>query len=319
MISCIFSAKLKSTPMSESITPTKNRTFNSIVKKTFELIRVHHWVKNLAVFLPAFFAGEALNILSDHRIFELVLLFIAFCVTSSIIYVINDSVDVDKDRLHPTKCNRPIASGFFSKRDGLLIISILMIIDLVLFLNLGDSKWFVLAYFILNIAYSFKLKNIAIIDVTCISIGFLLRILAGGLAANVVVSHWMIIIVFLLSISIAFAKRRDDLIIKKDGEILRKSQAGYSLAFIDSAKGISLSVTLVCYIMYSVSSNVVDRIGSEYVYTTSLFVFLGIIRYLQISIVQNNSGSPIKVLRKDIFMQLIIISWIVLFSFLIYL
>ena len=304
--------------MSKSITPTKNRTFNSIVKNTLELIRVHHWIKNIAIFLPAFFAGEALNILSDNRIIELVVLFISFCITSSIIYVINDSVDADKDRLHPTKCNRPIASGFFSKRDGLIIVSVLLIIDLVLFTFLGDSKWFVLAYFLLNIAYSFKLKNIAIIDVTCISLGFLLRILAGGIAAIVVVSHWMIIIVFLLSISIAFAKRRDDLVIKKSGEILRKSQAGYSLVFIDTAIGISLSVTLVCYIMYSVSSDVVERIGSEFVYTTSLFVFLGITRYLQISIVQNNSGSPIKVLSKDVFMQLVIISWVLLFSFLIY-
>ena len=124
---------------------------------------------------------------------------------------------------------------------------------------------------------------------------------------------------FFIKYLIAFAKRRDDLIIKKDGEELRKSQYGYNLAFIDSAIGISFSVTLVSYIMYSVSSDIVERIGSGYVYTTSLFVFLGIIRYLQISIVQNNAGSPIKVLAKDLFMQLIIVSWIVLFSFLIYL
>jgi len=108
------------------------------------------------------------------------------------------------------------------------------------------------------------------------------------------------------------------LIIKKEGEILRQSQFGYSLGFIDVAKSISFSVTLVCYIMYSVSTEVVERIGSNYVYATSLFVFLGIIRYLQISIVRNNSGSPIKILTSDLFMQLIIISWIVLFSILIY-
>src|SRR5690606_32626324 len=159
----------------------------------------------------------------------------------------------------------------FSKTEALLIIGLLIIIDAFLLLNLGNSVWFVLAYFILNIAYSFKLKNIAIVDVTCISLGFLLRIFAGGLAGGVVVSHWMIIIIFLLSISIAFAKRRDDLIIKKEGEILRQSQFGYSLGFIDVAKSISFSVTLVCYIMYSVSTEVVERIGSNYVYATSLF------------------------------------------------
>lgn len=304
--------------MSKSLTRPPNRSLSSIIKNILKLIRVHHWIKNIAVLLPTFFAGEALNVLTDNRIIELIYLFIAFCVTSSIIYVINDSVDAGKDKLHPTKCKRPIASGFFSKRDGLIIVAVLLVIDIFLFLILEDSKWFVLAYFALNIAYSFKLKNIAIVDVTCISLGFLLRILAGGVAAMVVVSQWMIIIVFLLSISIAFAKRRDDLIIKKDGEELRKSQAGYNLAFIDAAKGISFSVTLVCYIMYSISDDVVARIGSDYVYSTSLFVFLGIIRYLQISIVRNNSGSPIKVLSKDLFMQFIIVSWVLLFSFLIY-
>lgn len=304
--------------MPKSITTSTKRSMASVLSQTFKLIRVHHWVKNLAVFLPVFFAGQALEILHDNRIYELVILFFAFCFTSSIIYVINDAVDIEKDRLHPTKCKRPLASGFFSKKEGFLIASLLILIDLYLLANLGESKWFVLSYFILNIAYSFKLKNIAIIDVTCISLGFLLRILAGGVAASIVVSHWMIIIVFLLSISIAFAKRRDDLVIKKDGEVLRKAQEGYSLAFIDAAKGIGFSVTLVCYIMYSVSPEVVERIGSEYVYTTSLFVFLGILRYLQISIVRQSSGSPIKVLTKDVFMQVIVLSWVLLFSFLIY-
>ncbi|MBO3116510.1 UbiA prenyltransferase family protein [Winogradskyella sp. DF17] len=291
---------------------------SSILSQTFKLIRVHHWIKNLAVFLPVFFAGQALDVLNDYRIYDLIILFFSFCLTSSIIYVINDSVDIEKDKLHPTKSKRPLASGFFSKRDGFFIASLLVVADIFLLANLGLSKWFVLSYFVLNLAYSFKLKNIAVIDVSCISLGFLLRILAGGVATSIIVSHWMIIIVFLLSISIAFAKRRDDLIIKKDGEILRKAQEGYSLAFIDAAKGISFSVTLVCYIMYSVSPEVVERIGSDYVYTTSLFVFLGIIRYLQISIVRQNSGSPIKILTKDVFMQLIVLAWVALFSFLIY-
>jgi decaprenyl-phosphate phosphoribosyltransferase len=234
------------------------------------------------------------------------------------IYVINDYVDIEKDKLHPTKQNRPLASGFFKPLEALVILLVLLSLDLMLMLHIGDAKWFVVAYFLLNLAYSFKLKNIAVVDVTCISVGFLLRILAGGVASAVVVSHWMIIIVFLLTISIAFAKRRDDLVIQKEGELLRKSQKGYSLAFIDVAKGIGFSVTLVCYIMYSVSPEVTQRIGSDYVYATSLFVFLGIIRYLQVSIVQQNAGSPIKVLARDTFMQIIVLGWVVLFSVLIY-
>lgn len=283
-----------------------------------KLIRIHHWIKNLAVFLPVFFAGEILHVIHDDRLFQLMILFFSFCLTSSIIYVINDAVDIEKDKIHPTKNNRPLASGYFSVNQAIMFIALILIVDILLLLQLGDSKWFVISYFVLNVAYSFKLKNIAVLDVTCISIGFLLRILAGGVAAAVLVSHWMIIIVFLLSISIAFAKRRDDIIIKKEGQVLRKSQNGYSLEFIDVAIGISFSVTLVCYIMYSVSADVVERIGSNYVFATSLFVFLGIIRYLQIAIIDKKSGSPIKVLKKDLFMQLIVIAWIALFSFLIY-
>lgn len=304
--------------MSKSLNLTKsNKSLNTVIQ-AFKLIRIHHWIKNAAIFLPMFFAGKALEIAHDYRIYQLLTLFISFCITSSIIYVINDLVDAEKDKLHPIKCKRPIAIGFFSKSEALFIITILIFIDILLFSSLGNSIWFVLGYFILNTAYSFKLKNIAIVDVTCISLGFLLRILAGGVASDVIVSHWMIIIVFLLSISLAFSKRRDDLIIKKDGEVLRDSLSGYSVAFIDIAKSISFSVTLVCYIMYSVSQEAVERIGSNYVYSTSFFVFLGVLRYLQISIVHQNSGSPIKILNKDLFMQLIIGSWIILFSILIY-
>jgi 4-hydroxybenzoate polyprenyltransferase len=300
--------------MEQAIT-NKRRTFKALVMQLLTLIRVNHWVKNMAVFFPVFFAGK---ILSEAFNAELIYLFISFCITSSTIYVINDYVDIEKDKLHPTKQNRPLASGFFKPLEALVILLILLSVDLLLMLELGYAKWFVIGYFLLNLAYSFKLKNIAVLDVTCISIGFLLRILAGGVATSVVVSHWMIIIVFLLTISIAFAKRRDDLVIQKEGELLRNSQKGYSLAFIDVAKGIGFSVTLVCYIMYSVSPEVTQRIGSDYVYATSLFVFLGIIRYLQVSIVQQNAGSPVKVLAKDTFMQFIVLGWVVLFSVLIY-
>ena len=135
-------------------------------------------------------------------------------------------MDVDKDRLHPVKKHRPIASGFFSKKQALIIAVFLFLIVIMLLIYLNKVVWFIAAYFILNLLYSFKLKNIAIIDVTCVSLGFLLRILAGGFAVAVAVSQWMTIIVFLLSMSIAFAKRRDDLTVtKNDGTILRKAQS----------------------------------------------------------------------------------------------
>ncbi len=289
-----------------------------MLSQIFKLIRVHHWVKNIAVFLPVFFSGQFIEVLSNNTINNLIILFLAFCFASSIIYIINDTVDVEKDKLHPVKKFRPIASGFFSKNQALTIAFVLLIILTTLLFILGKSSWFIISYFILNILYSFKLKNIAIVDVTCISLGFLLRILAGGYIVGVVVSQWMTIIVFLLSMSIAFAKRRDDLTVTDNGSILRKSQSGYSLVFIDMAKSICFSITLIAYIMYSISNEVIERLGTDKLYTTSLFVFIGIMRYMQISVVENKSGSPIKILAKDTFLQIVLLCWIFLFTYFIY-
>jgi len=289
-----------------------------MINQTLKLIRVHHWVKNIAVFLPVFFSAQFIEVFKDYSVFKLIFLFAAFCLASSIIYVINDLVDIEKDKLHPVKRNRPIASGFFSKKQALYIIGVLCILLVPLLYLLGATMWYVLGYFALNILYSFKLKNIAIIDVTCISLGFLIRILAGGFALGIIVSQWMIIIVFLLSMSIAFAKRRDDLIIKKDGAVLRASQKGYSIIFIDIAKSICFSITLIAYIMYSISTEVVERLQTDKLYTTSFFVFLGIMRYLQISLVENKSGSPVSILSRDVFLQIVIVCWILLFTYFIY-
>ncbi|HEY0262005.1 MAG TPA: UbiA prenyltransferase family protein, partial [Chitinophagales bacterium] len=267
-----------------------------------------------------FFAGKISILFQSESLLEIVKLFFAFSFAASSIYIINDLKDVEADRLHPEKRFRPIASGKISVLQAKIcfIISILILASISCFLA-QEVFYFIAAYFSLNLLYTYYLKNIAIVDVSCISLGFVLRILAGGAALGLFVSHWMIIIVFLLSTSIAFAKRRDDLIIQKDGErIFRKSQKGYTLAFIDVATSVSFSVTLISYIIYSVSEDAISRIGSNKLYITSLFVFLGILRYLQISIVEEKSGSPTKVLQKDLFLQIVILLWIATFAFIIY-
>lgn len=289
-----------------------------MIQEVLKLVRVTHWIKNLAILLPVFFSGQFIDILNSPNFSQVFYLFLSFCLASSIIYIINDSVDVEKDKLHPIKKNRPIASGSISINQALLIgVLLLVVLGINLYL-IGEVKWFVIGYFILNILYSFKLKNIAIIDVTCISIGFIIRILAGGYLFGIEVSQWMIIIVFLLSISIAFAKRRDDITLGKDKLLFRKSQNGYTTEFIDIATGICFSITLVAYIMYSVSEEVLNRIGTDKLYLTSLFVFIGILRYLQITIVENASGSPIRLIGKDIFLQLSLLAWISFFAYFLY-
>ena len=171
----------------------------------------------------------------------------------------------------------------------------------------------------MNLFYCFGMKNFAIIDITSISLGFVFRVYAGAEASNTLTTHWVIILIFLLMFSIALAKRRDDLMLSQNSDsVLRKSQLGYSIEFIDIAKTISFSVTLVSYIIYSVSNDVIERMGSNYIYVTSLPVFLGIMRYIQLTVVYKISGSPVDLLLKDKVLISIILLWFMIFIGIIY-
>lgn len=285
------------------------------MKSILRLVRPKHWAKNVFVFFPLLFSGT----IFDSFTWDLLLLFAAFCLAASAIYVINDLVDVEKDRLHPEKRFRPIASGEISPNQarGIFLGILVLLVGIGFFLRF-EAVIYVLAYFILNLCYSFYLKNLSILDVTSISLGFVFRVLAGGEEVGVEVTSWMVILVFLLTISLAFSKRRDDFQVGVDHTQLRKSNLGYSLAFLDIAKSISFSITLVAYILYSVDPDTIRRMGSDNLYFTSFFVFLGIMRYIQISVVDKNAGSPVKVLYKDRFIQLTILFWILTIGYILY-
>lgn len=289
------------------------------MKLYFKLLRVSHWVKNLFMFLPLFFSG---NILTDKREFLQVSMgFIFFSLIASSIYMINDLKDIESDRLHPEKKNRPFASGKVPVKTGILLSSLLFIgsITGAYFINLYFAG--VLAfYFAMNIAYSMGLKHVSIVDISIIAIGFLLRIIAGGILAEVIISHWIVIMTFLLALFLGLAKRRDDvLIFLESGQKMRKSVDGYNLEFINASMVIMAAVIIVSYIMYTISEEVIARFHTEYLYATGLFVILGIIRYLQITFVLNKSGNPTKILLNDRFIQLVLMSWIIAFFLIIYL
>ncbi len=283
-------------------------------------MRIPHWIKNGAIILPAFFAGRIFHL--DSVLYtQLAITVASFCLLSSTIYVVNDWVDLPNDRLHPQKRLRPLASGAISKRQAGVLAILLFAGGLVgcCFLpRMVEAT--LIAYLVLNLLYSFWLKNISLIDLSCVSAGFVLRLAAGGAVCHVPLSHWIIIITFLLSFSIALAKRRDDLVLSEGSEdlLLRVAQGGYSKGFIDAAKAVSFSVTLVAYILYTVSPEVMARIGSAHVYITALPVFLGIMRYLQLSIVKEATGSPVALLYKDVFLILCIAAWLGTFYYLIY-
>jgi decaprenyl-phosphate phosphoribosyltransferase len=285
--------------------------------KFLKLMRVHQYIKNLFIFLPLFFA---INLGDMVLLFIAFIAFIAFSLSASAIYTLNDYHDIEEDRQHPTKKNRPLASGAISKPQAIIIMSVLFALGAALMAFLSIKAAAILAtYVVLNVAYTFYLKHVAILDVTIIAIGFVLRIFVGSVVTDTPLSMWIVLMTFLLALFMALAKRRDDVLIFLDtGKKMRKVIDGYNLKFLDSAMAIMASVVIVAYINYSTSSEVVERFHSQYLYLTSIFVILGIMRYLQIAFVHLDSGSPTRIVLKDRFLQLTIAAWISSFAWILY-
>ena len=282
-----------------------------------KLMRPHQYIKNIFIFLPLFFA---LKITDTALLTNAVIAFIAFSLTASAIYTLNDYHDIEEDRQHPKKKSRPLASGTISKSQAIVIMGVLGVAGFVLMATLSLKAVGILAaYVIMNIAYSFYLKHVAILDVTIIAIGFVLRLFIGSAVTGIPLSMWIVIMTFLLALFMALAKRRDDVLIYLDtGKKMRKVIDGYNLQFLDTAMAIMASVVIVSYTIYTTSDKVVERIHSEYLYFTALFVILGIMRYLQVAFVLKDSGSPTKIVLKDRFMQLTLLGWGFTFAWILY-
>lgn len=282
-----------------------------------KLLRPHQYVKNLFIFVPLFFA---LQITNTALLFDAFIAFLAFSMSASAVYILNDYLDIEDDRQHPKKKLRPLASGAVNAKVALGIMLILWILGCLLMMSQSHSALAILvSYIVLNIAYCFGLKHIAILDVVIISVGFVLRLFIGSAVTGIALSQWIVIMTFLLALFMALAKRRDDVLIFDDtGKKMRKVIDGYNLAFLDGAMMIMASVVIVTYILYTTIPSAVQRLHDEYLYLTSLFVILGIMRYLQVSFVEKNSGSPTKILLKDKFMQLTIICWALSFAWILY-
>ena len=177
----------------------------------------------------------------------------------------------------------------------------------------------VAAYLVLNVGYCVKLKDSAIVDVCIVAFGFVLRILAGGEATGIVLSKWIVLMTFLLTLFLSFAKRRDDVLrMDATGVPPRKNTIRYNLTFINQAITVTGAVMLVCYIMYTVSPETQEHFHTDYLYLTSVYVLVGLLRYMQIAVVDKLSGDPTKVILKDRAIQIIVLAWIVTFLFIIY-
>jgi decaprenyl-phosphate phosphoribosyltransferase len=315
------------------VTLTANLTVRNIASKPFvnylvppanmkhyiKLIRPKHWAKNLFLFVPSFFAGKFFDLNS------LALLsggFLAFSCLASSIYIINDYRDIEDDRKHPEKSKRPLASGEVKKSYALVLSGLLTVIGIVTAFLIDETGKFLFItgiYYVLNLSYSFGLKNIAIVDIIILASGFVLRVKGGATLADVDTTEWFVIMTFLLALFLALAKRRDDVLLKSStGAEMRKSMKGYSLEFLNTLLGLFCAILIVSYINYTVSPVTNLKFGRRMFYT-SLFVIAAMMRYLQITFIHNKAGSPTDVLYKDRFIQVTLLLWAASFFVILYL
>ena len=283
----------------------------------FKLLRPRDWAKNLFILIPLFFSGAFFK----WEVYPSIILgFVSFCLVASSIYIINDYRDIKDDKKHPIKSQRQLASGKVSKKIGLAIFFILLFVGFAVSFLIELKFTLILGiYFLINIGYSFGLKNIPILDIGIVAAGFVLRVKGGAVIADIGVSEWLNIMVFLLALFMAIGKRRDDVLLKlSSGDEMRKSVKGYNLEYLNVVLALVCAVIIVAYFMYTMSDEVLEKLGTYRLYYTCLFVLAGILRYLQIIFVQQASGSPTKILYKDRFIQVTIILWVASFYLIIY-
>jgi decaprenyl-phosphate phosphoribosyltransferase len=289
-----------------------------MLKDLLALARPYQYSKNFFVFIPAFFAFQFTDI---DLIMEASLAFIGFSLLASAVYVFNDWMDRYDDAQHPEKKNRPLASGRIKGPAAFGFLALLLISGITTsYLVSTEVLFLTLTYISLNLAYTLKLKHIAIIDIVIIASGFVIRLLVGAEATQVDLSHWIIVMTFLLALFLSLAKRRDDVLIYlKTDQKMRKVIDGYNLKFLDAAMVMTSSIVVLTYILWSISTEVAQKLNTDNIYLTAVFVILGILRYMQIAFVEEKSGNPSKVLLRDRFIQLTLLSWISAFVWAIYL
>jgi decaprenyl-phosphate phosphoribosyltransferase len=280
------------------------------------LLRPHQWAKNAFVAAPLFFTPQLISWANLGRV---ALGVACFSAMASAIYILNDWRDREVDRKHPTKQHRPLAAGTVSVSSAAVAALILTIISAtVTLLYLPRGFAIVLAIYVAqNLAYNLWLKQVAILDVLCIAIGFVLRIYAGGQLIGITPTVWIVACTLLLALFLAFAKRRDDLVLGVDDEH-RRSLSGYNLPFIDASLAIVLAALVVSYLLYTTQPENMARLHSDKLFLTAPFVIAGVLRYLQVTLVEHRSGSPTRLALTDRFLMITILGWVATFAGLIY-
>jgi 4-hydroxybenzoate polyprenyltransferase len=267
-------------------------------------LRPHQWSKNLFVLAALVFAygDERIGVApGTTSLVNTLLAFAAFCLGSSAIYLVNDILDVESDRAHPTKCRRPIAAGEIGI-GAAWVFSVLCAVSAIGLAWLAGSGTpavlvIVVAYMTMNLAYSFKLKHVLLVDAFCIATGFIFRVVAGGRAAGTEISHWLILCTLFLALFLALNKRRAEIVLLGDDrEAHRKILAQYTTGFLDQIVSVLAACTIICYAMYTVDEQTLAKFGNDHLVWTVPFVVFGVGRYLYLVDAHRQGGNPTKIL-----------------------
>ncbi len=282
-----------------------------MANRYINLLRIKQWTKNGFIFAALIFSKGFYN---KNLTLKTILGFLIFSLLASSIYILNDIRDRERDKHHPTKCKRPIASGLISIKLATTISIFLFLISAVSSFFLSRNFFLIcIIYFLLNIAYTYWLKEIVILDIFSISAGFFLRVLAGAAIISVSISHWLIICTILLSLFLALSKRKIEitLIGKSESDIRhREILKEYSHSFIDQMIGIVTSATLISYILYTTSPTTVKKFGTTNLIYTTPFVLYGIFRYLYLVYSKERGGDPTDEFLSDIPLLINAILWL---------
>ena len=266
------------------------------MKDYLKLMRVHHYIKNLLVFAALVCGGQLFH---TKRLVSGIVAFITFCVVSSVVYIINDIRDVEKDRRHPTKCRRPIAAGKVSIKNawGLAMFLLMIAVICNCFIFHLTSTVLLILYLVLNLAYSFGLKKVPIVDVAILVAGFLIRILYGALVTELTISNWLYLTVIALSFYLALGKRRNEMKQIGDGDT-RQVLNAYTVNFLDKNMGMCLALANVFYALWSTDEKTITFYNNEYMIFTVPIVLLITMKY-SLDIEGESDGDPVEVLLHD--------------------
>ena len=300
--------------MEHSVTMNNSNILVNIIVS----MRPKQWIKNLFVFAPLVFS-ESLFVYPLNV--KAVLAFVAFCLLSGCVYIVNDVMDREEDKRHPTKSLRPVASGLLSPSVALGMAVILLSLSLLGGYVIGVEIFAILGvYFLMNLAYSTFLKHVVLLDVFVIATGFVLRVLGGGAAIHVEVSSWLLLCTLLISLFLALCKRRHELIILEDNASShRKILNEYSPYFLDQLIVVVAASALVAYALYTMSNDVFMRFGSNDLKYTVPFVIYGIFRYLYLVHRKDKGGSPTEIMIRDIPMMVNAGLWTLVVGIVLYL